>query len=157
MAERVTAETSVANYWLFVTDPEEYSFDDLLRDTATVWDGVEDYTSLSNLRDVEPNEEILVFHSGTEMAIVGIARTTSDTYPSPRGRNAEDVAVDLEPVRRLERPVALAEIEDLPDLQDFDLVTNPDLTVMEVTPEVWNRVLELSQAALALSTQENQE
>lgn len=157
MAERVTPDTSVANYWLFVTDPNEYSFDDLLRDTATVWDGVEDYTSLSNLRDVEPNEEILIFHSGTEMAIVGIARAASDTYPSPRSRNAEDVAVDLEPVRRLERPVALAEIEDLPELQDFDLITNPDLTVMEVTPEVWNRVLELSQAALAYSTQENQE
>jgi predicted RNA-binding protein with PUA-like domain len=157
MAERVTPETSVANYWLFVTDPDEYSFDDLLRDTATVWDGVDDYTSLSNLRDVEPNEEVLIFHAGTEMAIVGIARTTSDTYPSPRGQSVEDVAVDLEPVRRLERPVTLAEIEDLPELQDFDLIANPDLSVMEVTPEVWNRILELSQAALAYSTQENQE
>jgi len=157
MAERVTPDKSVANYWLFVTDPEEYSFDDLLRDTATVWDGVDDYASLSNLRDVEPNEEVLIFHGGTEMAIVGIARTTSDTYPSPRSRNAEDVAVDLAPVRRLDHPVALAEIEDLPELQDFDLIANPDLTVMEVSPEVWNRVLELSQAALAYSTQENQE
>jgi predicted RNA-binding protein with PUA-like domain len=157
MAERVTPETSVANYWLFVTDPDEYSFDDLLRDTATVWDGVDDYPSLSNLRDVEPNEEVLIFHGGTEMAIVGIARTTSDTYPSPRGQSAEEVAVDLEPVRRLERPVTLAEIEDLPELQDFDLIANPELWVMEVTPEVWNRVLELSQAALAYSTQENQE
>jgi len=157
MAERVTPETSVANYWLFVTDPDEYSFDDLLRDTATVWDGVDDYTSLSNLRDVEPNEEVLIFHAGTEMAIVGIARTTSDTYPSPRGQSVEEVAVDLEPVRRLERPVTLAEIEDLPELQDFDLIANPDLSVMEVTPEIWNRVQELSQAALAYSTQENQE
>jgi predicted RNA-binding protein with PUA-like domain len=91
------------------------------------------------------------------MAIVGIARTTSDTYPSPRGQSAEEVAVDLEPVRRLDRPVTLAEIEDLPELQDFDLVANPDLSVMEVSPEVWNHVLELSRAALAYSTQENQE
>ena len=53
--------------------------------------------------------------------------------------------------------MALAEIEDLPELQDFDLIANPDLTVMEVTPEVWNRILEMSQAALAFSTQENQE
>lgn len=157
MAERVKPEQSVNNYWLLATDPDEYSFGDLERDTETVWDGVTDTPSLNNLRDLEPGEEVLIFHAGTEMAIVGIARTTSDTYPSPRGASAEEVAVDLVPVRRLERPVALAEIEDLPELQDFDLITDPDLCVMEVTPEIWNRILELSQAALAYSTQENQE
>ena len=84
MAERVTPETSVANYWLFVTDPNEYSFDDLLRDTATVWDGVEDYTSLSNLRDVEPNEEILVFHSGTEWTAAIVVPQRGQGSPSWR-------------------------------------------------------------------------
>ena len=157
MAERVNPEKVALNYWLLATDPEEYSYDDLERDTETVWDGVTEYSSLKNLRDVEPGEEVLIFHAGTELAIVGIARITSDTYPAPRGASADEVAVDISPERRLERPVALAEIEDLPEFQDFDLVTDPDLTVMPVTPEVWNRILELSQAALAFSTQENQE
>jgi predicted RNA-binding protein with PUA-like domain len=157
MAERVTPYKSGINYWLFATDPDEYSFDDLLRETATVWDGVTDYASMKSLRDVDPEEEVLIFHTGTEMAIVGIARITSDPYPSPRGQGVDDYAVDLEPVHRLDRPVALAEIEDLPEFQDFDLITNPDLSVMEVSPEIWNRVLELSQASLAFSTQENQE
>lgn len=157
MAERVRPEQVAANYWLLATDPDEYSFSDLERDTETVWDGVTEYSSLKNLRDVEPGEEALIFHAGTEMAIVGIARFTSDTYPAPRGESTEDVAVDIVPVRRLPRPVPLAEIEDLPEFQDFDLVTDPDLAVMEVSPEVWSRLLELSEAALAYSTQENQE
>ncbi len=157
MAERVKPEQAVINYWLLATDPDEYSYDDLERDGQTVWDGVDDAPSLNNLRDVEPGEEVLIFHAGTELAIVGIARVTSDTYPAPRAATAEEVAVDLAPERRLERPVALAEIEDLPELQDFDLISNPEMTVVPVTPEVWNRILELSQAALAYSTQEDQE
>ena len=157
MAERVRPEQVAANYWLLATDPDEYSFSDLERDTETVWDGVTEYSSLKSLRDVEPGEEAFIFHTGTELAIVGIARFTSDTYPAPRGSSAEEVAVDLVPVRRLERPVLLTEIEDLPEMQDFDLVNDPDLAVVPVTPEIWNRILELSQAALAYSTQEDQE
>ncbi len=157
MAERVKPYKSAVNYWLFTTDPDEYSFEDLMRDTATVWDGVSDYPSMKNLRDVEADEEVLIFHTGTEMALVGIARVTSDPYPSPRGQNVDDQAVDIVPERRLPRPVRLAEIEDLPEFQGFDLVTDPDLSVMEVPPEVWSRLLELSEAALAYSTQENQE
>lgn len=157
MAERVKPEQAVINYWLLATDPDEYSYDDLERDGQTVWDGVDDAPSLNNLRDVEPGEEVLIFHAGTELAIVGIGRVLSDTYPAPRAATAEEVAVDLAPERRLERPVALAEIEDLPELQDFDLISNPEMSVVPVTPEVWNRILELSQAALAYSTQEDQE
>lgn len=157
MAERVKPEQVVANYWLLTTDPDEYSFSDLERDTETVWDGVTEYSSLKNLRDVEPGEQAFIFHTGNELAIVGIARFTSDTYPAPRAASSEEVAVDLVPERRLERPVLLTEIEDLPEMQDFDLVTDPDLSVMEVSPEIWNRILEISQAALAYSTQEDPE
>ena len=157
MAERVKPEQAVINYWLLATDPDEYSYDDLEREGQTVWDGVDDAPSLNNLRDVEPGEQALIFHAGTQLAVVGIARVTSDTYPAPRAATAEEVAVDLAPERRLERPVALAEIEDLPELQDFDLISNPEMSVVPVTPEVWNRILELSQAALAYSTQEDQE
>jgi predicted RNA-binding protein with PUA-like domain len=156
MAQRVTPYKSGINYWLFATDPAEYSFADLQRDTRTVWDGVDDYASLKHLRDVESDEEVLVFHAGTELAIVGTARLLSDPYPDPRGSSPEEMVVDLAAERRLPRPVPLAEIEDLPEFQDFDLVEDPDLTVVPVTPEIWNRVMELSEAALALSTQEDQ-
>jgi predicted RNA-binding protein with PUA-like domain len=157
MAERVKPYKSGVNYWLFATDPDEYSYGDLERDTATVWDGVTDYEALKNLRDVETDEEVLIFHAGTELALVGIARITSDPYPSPRGSSEDEMAVDLVPVRRLERPVPLAEIEDLPELQDWDLIENPDLSVAPVTPEIWERLQEIAVAPLAFSTQENQE
>jgi len=157
MAERVKPYKSGINYWLLATDPDEYSYYQLERDTATVWDGVTGYEDLKTLRDVEPDEEAFIFHAGRELAIVGIARITSDPYPNPRGTSPDEVVVDLVPVRRLERPVPLAELEDLPEFQDFDLVDNPDLSVVPLSPELWNRILEMSEAALALSTQEDQE
>ena len=157
MAERVKPYKSGVNYWLFATDPAEYSFGDLERDTATVWDGVTDYVALKHLRDVETDEEALIFHAGTELAIVGIARITSDPYPDPRGMGEDQVAVDVVPEHRLERPVPLAEIEDLPEFQDWDLIDDPDLSVVPVTPELWQRIQEVSAAPLVFSTQENQE
>jgi predicted RNA-binding protein with PUA-like domain len=138
MADRVKPYSPGINYWLFATDPQEYSYDRLLR-------------------DVETDEEVLIFHAGTEMAVVGIARITSDPYPDPRGMGQDQVAVDLVPVRRLERPVPLAEIEDLPELQDWDFIEDPELSVVPVTPEIWQRIQEVSASALVLSTQENQE
>ncbi len=157
MADRVKPYKSAVNYWLLATDPDEYSYAHLERDTATVWDGVTQYEDLKTLRDVEPGEEALIFHAGRERAIVGIARFTSDPYPNPQGTSPDEVVVDLVPERRLERPLALAEFENLPGFQDFDLVNNPDLAVVPLSPELWERILELSGAALALSTQENQE
>jgi predicted RNA-binding protein with PUA-like domain len=157
MADRVKPYKSAVNYWLLATDPDEYSYYHLEKDTATVWDGVTNYEDLKTLRDVEPDEEAFIFHSGTELAIVGIARITSDPYPNPQGTSPDEVVVDIVPERRLERPLPLAEFQDLPEFQDFDLVNNPDLAVVPVSPELWNRILELSEAALALSTQEDQE
>jgi predicted RNA-binding protein with PUA-like domain len=157
MAQRVTPYKSGINYWLLVADPDDYSYSDLERNTAAVWNRVKDYASLKHLRDVDSDEEVLFFHGGTELAIVGIARVTSDPYPDPQGSSADEWVLDIAPEKRLESPVSLAEIENLPEFQDLDLVSNPDLTFMPVTPEMWNRLLELSEAPLALSTQENQE
>ena len=157
MAQRLTPYKAGINYWLLVADPDDYSYSDLERNTAAVWNRVKDYASLKHLRDVDSDEEVLFFHGGTEMAIVGIARVTSDPYPDPQGSSEDEWVLDISPERRLESPVPLAEIENLPELQDLDLVSNPDLTFMPVTPEMWNRLLELSEAPLALSTQENQE
>lgn len=156
MAERSNPEKSAINYWLFATDPDEYSYDDLERDTSTSWDGVTDYVGLTNLRDVETSEEAFIFHTGTEMAIVGIARITSDAYPDPRGTSEDQMAVDIVPVRRLERPVPLAELEDLPEFQDWDLIEDPEISVAPMTPELWERILEISVAPLAYSVVEEE-
>lgn len=156
MAERSNPQLSARNYWLLATDPDEYSYSDLERDTATSWDGVTDYVGLTNLRDVETSEEAFIFHAGNEMAIVGIVRITSDAYPDPRGTSEDQLAVDIVPIRRLERPVPLAELEDLPELQDWDLIEDPETSVVPVTPELWERILEISVAPLAYSVVEEE-
>jgi len=111
-----TARAGRRQYWLLATDPDEYSFSDLERDTETVWDGVTDYSSLKTLRDVEPGEEALIFHTGTEMAIVGIAASLR-TPIRRHGQQCRGGRRGSRPVRRLERPVLLAEIEDLPEFR----------------------------------------
>jgi predicted RNA-binding protein with PUA-like domain len=157
MAQRLTPYKSGVNYWLLAIDPDVYSFQDLQRDTRAVWRHVKDYASLKHLRDVESDEQTLIFHTGTELAIVGVARFISDPYPDPQGTGPDEHVVDVVPERRLERPVRLAEFEDLPELQDWDFIDNPDLTCAPVPPEVWERLLQMVDAPLVYSTQEEQE
>lgn len=156
MAERIRPYRAQDNYWLLVTDPDEYSYRNLELDTRTVWDGVTEYASLNNLRDVDDGEEVLIFHSGREMAVAGIARVTTDPYPNPRGTDPSVMVLDVEPVERLDPPVPLLDFQDLPEFEDFELVTNPEMEVVEVTPTQWERILELSREAVANVTREEQ-
>lgn len=156
MADRIRPYVSQDNYWVLVTDPNEYSFRDLERDTQTSWDGVADYASLNNLRDLDEGEQVLIFHSGDEMAFVGTGRIVSDPYPNPRETDASMMAVDVEPLDPLDPPVPLLDLQDLPEFQDFDLVTEPEIEVAPITPEQWNRILQMSQDAVANITREEQ-
>ena len=138
---RQPAHEHVKAYYLLKTEPEGYSFDDLERDGSTVWDGVRNYAALKHMREVRKGDLAFVYHTGTERRVVGIARAASDAYPDPRADDPKIVAFDLEPVERLERPVALSEIKDDPELQDFDLVRLPRLSAMAVTPEQWEKIV----------------
>ena len=156
MADRIRPYVSQDNYWVLVTDPNEYSFRDLERDTQTVWDGVADYVSLKNLRDLDEGEQVLIFHSGDQMAFVGTARIVSDPYPNPRETDASMMVMDVEPLDPLDPPVPLLDIQDLPEFQDFDLVNEPEIEVAPITPEQWERILEMSRDAVANITREEQ-
>jgi predicted RNA-binding protein with PUA-like domain len=156
MADRIRPYVSQDNYWVLVTDPNEYSFRDLERDTQTVWDGVADYVSLKNLRDLDQGEQVLIFHSGDQMAFVGTARIVSDPYPNPRETDASMMVVDVEPLDPLDPPVPLLDLQDLPEFQDFDLVNEPEIEVAPITPGQWERILEMSRDAVANITREEQ-
>jgi predicted RNA-binding protein with PUA-like domain len=149
MPERVKPYVPAVNYWVLTTDPSEYSYDNLERDTSTVWDGVTDYVALKNLRDVDEGDLALLLYTGDDPALVGIARVTSDPYPDPRGDDPTQWVFDLQPERRLESPVPLSELIDDPAFQDWDLVSAPELDVTPVTPEMWERILEKCRAAVA--------
>jgi predicted RNA-binding protein with PUA-like domain len=129
--------------WLFKTEPAEYSFADLEREQKTVWDGVINNLALKNLREVRLGDEILIYHSGDEKAIVGIAEAISDVYPNPREDDEKLVVINIKPKRRLSRPLTLAEIKNKESLRDFDLVRLPRLSVMPVTPEQWESLTDL--------------
>ncbi|MBS1811969.1 MAG: EVE domain-containing protein [Acidobacteria bacterium] len=123
--------------WLFKTEPNEYSFSDLEHEKKTVWDGVGNNLALKNLREVRLGDEILIYHSGDEKAIVGLAEAISDAYPDPKEVDEKVVVVNLKPKRRLARPLTLSEIKAINELSDFDLVRLPRLSVMPVSPDQW--------------------
>jgi predicted RNA-binding protein with PUA-like domain len=149
MPERFKPYVPAVHYWVLATDPSEYSYDNLERDTSTVWDGVTDYVALKNLRDVDEGDLALLLYTGDDPALVGIARVTSDPYPDPRGDDPTQWVFDLQPERRLDAPVPLSELIDDPAFQDWDLVSAPELDVTPVTPEMWERILEKCRAAVA--------
>jgi predicted RNA-binding protein with PUA-like domain len=133
----------MARRWLFKTEPAEYSFADLEREKKTVWDGVSNNLALKNLREVRLGDEILIYHSGDEKAIVGIAEAISDAYPDPKENDERMVVVNIKPKRRLSQPLTLAEIKARGELSDFDLVRLPRLSIMPVSDQHWEILADL--------------
>jgi predicted RNA-binding protein with PUA-like domain len=130
----------MANRWLFKTEPTAYSFQQLEQDRKTVWDGVKNNLALKNLKEVEKGDSILLYHTGDEKAVVGMARAVSGAYPDPSQKDPKLVVVDIEALKALPRPVTLAEIKSNSKLAKFDLVRLPRLSVMPVTDEQWNLI-----------------
>jgi predicted RNA-binding protein with PUA-like domain len=129
--------------WLFKTEPDEYSYDDLERDQKTVWDGVSNNLALKNLREVRLGDQILIYHTGAEKAIVGLAEAMNDAYPDPKGNDEKAAVVNIKPKRRFPRPAPLAEIKASEKLKEFDLVRLPRLSVMPVSNEHWEVLQEM--------------
>ncbi|NIR42511.1 MAG: EVE domain-containing protein [Gemmatimonadetes bacterium] len=130
--------------WLLKSEPDEYSFDDLEREGRAVWDGVRNAVALRNMRQVQAGDGAFFYHTGKERAIVGVARIESDPYPDPDADDEKIVVFEVSPVRRLARPVTLAEVKAADELDDWELVRLPRLSVMPVPERLWSRILEMS-------------
>src|SRR3989442_14575475 len=127
----------MAAYWILKTEPSTYSFDQLERDGRAVRDGVSNPLALKHLRAMQPGDEVLIYHTGDEKAVVGLARVTAAAYPDPRAKDPKLVVVDLKPGKRLKRPVTLAEIKPEPAFHDLALVRMPRLSVVSATAVHW--------------------
>jgi predicted RNA-binding protein with PUA-like domain len=134
----------MAQRWLLKTEPSTYSFDQLEREGRTTWDGVRNPTALGHLRAIRTGDEILIYHTGAEKAVVGVAKVLTGAYPDPAAGDPRLVVVDLAPVRRLKAPVPLARIKADAAFADFALVRISRLSVMPVTAPQWKRLLALS-------------
>jgi|SRR5262245_11792547 len=132
------------NYWLFKTEPEDYSYDDLERDQRVMWSGVRNSGALKNLRDVRLGDQILIYHGGGENAVVGMAEAVTDAYPDPREDDASIAVVEIKPKRKFAEPILLAEIRASEDLGDFDPARLPLLSVMPVSNAEWAVIQGLS-------------
>jgi len=126
--------------WLVKEEPTHYGFDALVKDKKAVWSGVRNALAQKHLRTIKNGDRIFYYHSGDERAVVGIVRAVSDAYPDPEDPSGKYVAVDIAPVKRLPRPVTLAEIKADAAFKDFPLVRISRLSVMPVTDAEWARI-----------------
>ena len=132
----------MARHWVLKTEPSEYGFPDLVRDRRTRWEGVSNPVALKHLRSMLEGDDALIYHTGNEKAVVGLARVVSAPYPDPK--NPKLVVVDVEPVKPLPRTVPLAEIKTEPAFAELGLVRVPRLSVVPVEPGQWKRLLAMA-------------
>ena len=124
------------------SEPESYSWSDLVRDRATEWDGVRNNAARLHLKAMQTGDEAFFYHSMSDKAVVGIMRVTRGAQPDPKA--PDWVTVRVEPARPLERAVTLAEIKAEPSLAKMELIRQSRLSVAPVRDEEWARVLEMA-------------
>ena len=131
------------NHWLMKTEPTTYSWSDLMRDKKTGWDGVRNYQARNNLKAMKKGDLIFIYHSMDDKSIVGIAKITKESYPDPKEN--EWVAVEIAPVKKLKKPVTLAQIKADKRFATMALVKSSRLSVQPVRKEEFDLVIALSE------------
>jgi predicted RNA-binding protein with PUA-like domain len=132
------------SHYLLKSEPNDYSWDDLVRDGSTVWDGVRNNAALLHMRGMKKGDLAFLYHTGKERAAVGVMRLTSDPYPDPDADDPKVVVFDVEPVEKLARPVPLSAVKADPAFADFALVRQSRLSAMPVPDDLWQRMMEMS-------------
>ena len=139
------------SYWLMKSEPDVYSWDDLVAEGEGTWDGVRNYTARLNLRAMKKGDEVFFYHSNIGLEIVGIARITKEGFQDPSDETGRWTSVKLKPVKKLKRPVSLKEIKTDPALGDMELLTKFRLSVSAVAAPEWEHLLAMSHIKLALT------
>jgi predicted RNA-binding protein with PUA-like domain len=132
------------HYWLVKTEPGTYSWDDFVKLGRDHWDGVRNYQARNNLKLMKKGDEVLFYHSVNAKEIVGIAKVVKEYYQDPTTNDDRWVVVDMEPVRKLNKPVSLAQIKSDERLTDLALVKHTRLSVMPVDQVHYELILSKS-------------
>lgn len=128
------------NHWLLKTEPSTYSWDDLEREKTAVWDGVSNPFALRNMAAMKLGDDALIYHTGDEKAVVGLARVTKAAYADPKAKDPKLLVVDLEPVRRVARRTTLAEIKADPLFKESPLVRQGRLSVVRLDDQQFRKL-----------------
>jgi len=133
-------------HWLAKTEPSTYSWQRFVEEKRARWDGVRNYQARNNLAEMKKGDEVLIYHSGDDKAVVGIASVSKAAYPDPTIDDERWVCVDLVPVRALGKPVPLATIKAEPSLKDVALVRHTRLSVMPLGAAEFRAIVALGKA-----------
>ena len=130
------------NYWLVKQEPEAYSFDDLVKDGKTDWTGVRNFQARNNLQAMKKGDKVLFYHSISEKAVVGIAEVSKTAFPDPT--DEKWFAVEIEPVKKLTKPVTLEEVKGNGALANIALIKQSRLSVMPLTQDEYEEILSMA-------------
>ena len=133
------------NYWMVKQEPEKYSFDDLLHDGKTVWDGVRNYQARNNLREMRLADKVLFYHSVSEKAVVGLAEISGESFTDPT--DEKWLAVEIKPIEKFARAVTLDEIKAAKNLETIALIKQSRLSVMPLTKAEFETIIELTKGS----------
>jgi predicted RNA-binding protein with PUA-like domain len=131
-------------YWLVKSEPFKYSWDQFVADKQATWDGVRNYAARNNLRSMKKGDLVFYYHSNEGVAIVGIAKVVKESYQDPTTDNEAWLVVDIKPVKKLKKPVALEAIKADKQLANMDLVRLGRLSVQTVKDEEWAIVMKMA-------------
>jgi predicted RNA-binding protein with PUA-like domain len=132
------------NHWLLKSEPATYSWDQMVKDQQTHWNGVRDHQAAFNLKAMRVGDHAFYYHSGEERAIVGLVEIVKEAYPDPSDPEHRFVMVDVRAIGPTPRTVTLAAIKQEPKLADFKLVRQSRLSVVPVTAAEWNIVSKMA-------------
>jgi predicted RNA-binding protein with PUA-like domain len=141
----MTKNNEPRRYWLMKSEPDAYSWDDLVAEGEGTWDGVRNHRAANNLRAMREGDEAFFYHSNIGLEIVGIVRVSVPGLVDPSDPDGKWAAVKVKAVRKLPRPVTLKQIKADPALVDMELVRLSRLSVAEVLPSEWAHILEMSE------------
>src|SRR6185437_3821674 len=127
-------------HWLIKSEPETYSWDQLVKDRQTRWDGIRNYAARLHLRAMKKGDELFFYHSNKGMEIVGIGAVVREAYPDPTADDGDWAAVDVKAVKKLQKAVSLEQIKKEKKLANMALVRIGRLSVQPVTDEEWNLI-----------------
>jgi predicted RNA-binding protein with PUA-like domain len=136
--------TKINNYWLVKSEPGSYSFEQLVKDGSTSWDGVRNYAARNNLNAMKMGDLVLFYHSNIGLEIVGVAKVVKESYKDPTSNQDTWTSVGLVPVKALKNPVKLEALKKDPFFDQFALIRNSRLSVMPVKAEEYQKIIEYS-------------
>ena len=131
-------------YWLLKSEPDAWSWDNQVKEGASMWDGVRNYQARNNLKEMKKNDLCFFYHSVTEKSIVGIVKVVKEYYPDPTDKTGRFVVVDVKATKKLKNPVSLDQIKENNKLKNIALVKQSRLSVMPLKKTEWDIIIKMS-------------